>query len=43
MEERGTIFDYLAQVMVVFGFAMLMLNIFCLLLDRKSTRLNSSH
>lgn len=29
MEERGTIFDFLAQVMIVFGFAMLMLNLFC--------------
>lgn len=30
MEEKKTIFDYLAQVMIVFGFAMLTLNIFCL-------------
>ena len=30
MEEKKTIFDYLAQVMIVFGFAMLALNIFCL-------------
>ena len=30
MEERKTIFDYLAQVMIIFGFAMLVLNIFCL-------------
>lgn len=30
MEEKKTIFDYLAQVLVVFGFGMLMLNIFCL-------------
>lgn len=30
MEERRTIFDYLAQVFIVFGFTMLLLNIFCL-------------
>ena len=30
MEEKKTIFDYLAQMMIVFGFAMLTLNIFCL-------------
>lgn len=31
MEEKRSIFDYLAQVMIVFGFGMLMLNIFCLI------------
>lgn len=31
MEEKKTIFDYLAQVLLIFGFAMLMLNIFCLM------------
>lgn len=30
MEEKKTVFDYLAQVLCVFGFGMLMLNIFCL-------------
>ena len=30
MEEKKTIFDYLAQVVIVFGFSMLVLNIFCL-------------
>ena len=30
MDENKTIFDYLAQVMIIFGFAMLVLNIFCL-------------
>lgn len=30
MEKRKTIFDYLAQILMIFGFAMLMLNIFCL-------------
>lgn len=30
MEEKKTVFDYLAQVLIVFGFAMLVLNIFCL-------------
>ncbi len=31
MEDRKTIFDYLTQMMVVFGFSMLILNIFCLI------------
>ncbi|MDE7298817.1 MAG: hypothetical protein K2N94_08300 [Lachnospiraceae bacterium] len=30
MEEKTTIFDYFAQVLVVFGFAMLLMNVFCL-------------
>ncbi len=30
MEEKRTILDYLAQVMIIFGFTMLILNIFCL-------------
>ncbi len=30
MDEKKTIFDYLAQVMIIFGFTMLILNIFCL-------------
>ena len=30
MEEKRTVFDYLAQVLMVFGFAMLLLNVFCL-------------
>lgn len=30
MDEKKTVFDYLAQVMVIFGFTMLILNIFCL-------------
>lgn len=31
MEEKRNVFDYLAQVLTVFGFAMLTLNIFCLI------------
>lgn len=30
MEKRGTVFDYLAQVLTIFGFAMLIMNVFCL-------------
>lgn len=30
MEDRKTIFDYLTQMMVVFGVSMLILNVFCL-------------
>lgn len=31
MEEKKTIFDYLIQVMIIFGFSMLTMNIFCLI------------
>lgn len=31
MEERKTIFDYLGQVFITFGFSILILNIFCVL------------
>lgn len=31
MEEKRTIFDYLGHVLIVFGFGMLVLNVFCLL------------
>lgn len=31
MDEKRTIFDYLGQVLTVFGFAILVLNVFCLI------------
>lgn len=31
MEERKTIFDYIGQVFMIFGFTMLLLSVFCLL------------
>ena len=31
MEDRKTIFDYIGQIFQVFGFSMIVLNIFCLL------------
>lgn len=31
MEERKTIFDYIGQVFMIFGFTMLILSVFCLL------------
>lgn len=31
MEEKRSIFDYLAQILTIFGFAMLVMNIFCLM------------
>lgn len=31
MEEKKTIFDYLTQVLIIFGFSMLTMNIFCLI------------
>lgn len=38
MDREKTIFDYLGQVMIVFGFSMIVLNVFCLLIgeDAKS-------
>lgn len=30
MEEKKTIFDYLTQVMVIFGFSVFILNVFCI-------------
>ncbi|MCI8746174.1 MAG: hypothetical protein HFI25_10960 [Lachnospiraceae bacterium] len=30
MEEKRSILDYLAQVLLIFGFAMVMINLFCL-------------
>ncbi len=31
MDEKKTVFDYLAQVMIIFGFSMLILSVFCLI------------
>ena len=31
MEERKTVIDYIEQVMKIFGFSIIMLNIFCIL------------
>lgn len=36
MEEKRTVFDYLAQVMIVFGFAMLVMNVFCLVFGNRA-------
>lgn len=36
MEKGKTVFDYLAQVMIVFGFTMLALNIFCIVLGNSA-------
>lgn len=36
MEEKKTIFDYLAQIMIVFGFTMLVMNIFCILFGEQA-------
>lgn len=30
MEEKKTVFDYLGQILMIFGFTMLTLNVFCL-------------
>lgn len=36
MEKRKTVFDYLAQVMIVFGFTMLALNVLCVVLGNSA-------
>ena len=41
MEEKRTIFDYLAQVLIVFGFAMLMINVFCLVFGNSAKEFSS--
>ncbi|MCM1559568.1 MAG: hypothetical protein NC123_08490 [Butyrivibrio sp.] len=41
MEKKKTIFDYLAQVLLIFGFAMLTLNIFCLVFGESARDLSA--
>lgn len=41
MENRKTIFDYLAQVMIVFGFSILVLNLFCLLVGEDAQSIST--
>ena len=41
MEQKKTIFHYLAQVLIVFGFAMLVLNIFCLVFGNSAKDFSS--
>lgn len=41
MDENKGIFDYLTQVMVVFGFSMLVLNIFCIVFGDSAQGLSS--
>lgn len=41
MEERKTIFDYIEQVMEIFGFSIVMLNIFCLLFGEDAREFSS--
>lgn len=41
MEEKRTIFDYMAQVLIVFGFAMLMINVFCLVFGNSAKEFSS--
>lgn len=41
MEEKKTIFDYLAQVLMIFGFSMLILNLFCIIFGDAAQNLSS--
>lgn len=40
MEEKKTIFDYLAQVLTVFGFSMLTLNLLCFLVGESAAEIS---
>ena len=41
MDQKETVFHYLAQVLIVFGFAMLVLNIFCLVFGNSAKDFSS--
>lgn len=41
MEEKRTLFDYLAQVLIIFGFATLVLNSFCLIFGDSAKELSA--
>lgn len=41
MERNKTIFDYLAQVLTIFGFSMLILNLFCMIFGDSAQGLSS--
>ncbi len=41
MDEKKTVFNYLAQVMIVFGFAMLVMNFFCLFFGNSARNFSS--
>ena len=41
MDKKKTVFNYMAQVMIVFGFAMLVMNIFCLVFGNSAKGFSS--
>lgn len=41
MEEKKTIFDYLGRVFITFGFSILVLNVFCLLVGEDAREVSS--
>lgn len=41
MEEKKNIFDYLAQVLIIFGFSMLILNLFCIVFGDSAQSMSS--
>lgn len=41
MEKRKTIFNYLTQVLVIFGFSTLIMNIFCLIFGQSAKDISS--
>lgn len=43
MDKGKTVFDYLGQVMTVFGFSMIVLNVFCLLIGEDAQSISSMY
>lgn len=41
MERNKTVFDYLAQILTIFGFSMLILNLFCMIFGDSAQSLSS--
>ena len=41
MEEQKTIFDYLGQVMITFGFSVAVMNVLCLLVGEEAREIST--
>ena len=41
MEERKTIFDYMGQIFIIYGFSILTLNIFCILVGEDAQKVST--
>ncbi len=43
MEERKTIFDYMGQIFIIYGFSILTLNIFCILVGEDAQKVSTNY